>query len=482
MPWCQTYRSGRSWLEHQICRTGLLATSADHWVAIGAVILALLYSAIVWRIALTRIAHAAARTIEARFIKELHVKGHSELSLSAEVRRTLTPAQEQLLALIAKYQRQFAANKLIIDRTTGALIFDGAPDRARGISLMNDLFDAMDQVAQIRFIDLVESLPAEYLRFLPEMRWDSPFVVSVTDVGLNYLRGIGNEGLHAKGNRDSHIGTHHAERAKNNSSISATVINQEKSAAMEAALANAARIPKLQPDWSIRELFFYLRPQGFNTEAEKEAVGKEVLDKFSAGFLKVWGRKIEDSRRLPLAEIPATEWAHANFGRYWFLDGGDENRQALHAEISSSERGRPPRHYADLQVVRAIAETLWPNDPIPIHSAARLLYEAVEEAGITNSVVGVPYSSPDVALDYFKHVLLKSDAELSGVRPPSSKSRPIPRDERINLEPMSGKSNLRYLMASLGLGYRDVTIRRHALINVAHDYIEKLRRLEARFE
>ena len=34
----------------------------------------------------------------------------------------------------------------------------------------------------------MESMPIDYLRVFPEMRWDSPFVVGVTEAGSNYIR------------------------------------------------------------------------------------------------------------------------------------------------------------------------------------------------------------------------------------------------------------------------------------------------------
>jgi hypothetical protein len=127
-----------------------------------------------------------------------------------------------------------------------------------------------------------------------------------------------------------------------------------------------------------------------------------------------------------------------------------------------------------------VAETLWPNDLVPLQAAARIAYEAVEEAGITTSVVGVPYSSPDVALDHFKYVLLLSLVELIGVRPPSSKPRLIAHEEIAGLRPVSGESILKYRIASAGTAYVDVTIRRRALMNAIYNHIEALKREQIR--
>jgi hypothetical protein len=35
----------------------------------------------------------------------------------------------------------------------------------------------------------MESMPAEYVRFIPETRMDSPFVVLVTEEGMRFLQG-----------------------------------------------------------------------------------------------------------------------------------------------------------------------------------------------------------------------------------------------------------------------------------------------------
>ena len=107
---------------------------------------------------------------------------------SASTNPVLSPPQERLLGLLAGYQRQFAADKLIIERRSGKLHFDDSPNKGEGISLIRDLYGSEDGTKQAVFERLMESMPPEYVRFLPEMRLDSPFVVSVTGAGLRYLR------------------------------------------------------------------------------------------------------------------------------------------------------------------------------------------------------------------------------------------------------------------------------------------------------
>jgi hypothetical protein len=123
--------------------------------------------------------------------------------------------------------------------------------------------------------------------------------------------------------------------------------------------ARSGQPPTLIPDWSIRELFFHIRPDaiGDPPSAVWEAVGRDVIDKFSTGQLKVWGRRIEDSRRLSLAEIPAQEWQRAKF-TYWFLK--EDNGVSLNVDCYRPTRGSAPFQYADLRVCRAQALTVWP--------------------------------------------------------------------------------------------------------------------------
>jgi hypothetical protein len=108
-------------------------------------------------------------------------------TLSPSTKPLLSPAQERLLGLLTNYQTQYAAYKLVISRTDGRLVFDGDPKRGEDVSLIRDLFGSTDSVNQAEFVKLVDTMPPEYLRVYPEMRWDSPFVVGVTDAGLSYL-------------------------------------------------------------------------------------------------------------------------------------------------------------------------------------------------------------------------------------------------------------------------------------------------------
>jgi hypothetical protein len=107
---------------------------------------------------------------------------------SASTSPILSPPQERLLGLLAQYQRQFAADKLIIDRKGGTLHFDDNAKKGEGISLVRDLYGSEDSTNRTAFERLVESMPPDYVRLFPETRWGNPFVLSVTEAGLRYLR------------------------------------------------------------------------------------------------------------------------------------------------------------------------------------------------------------------------------------------------------------------------------------------------------
>jgi hypothetical protein len=125
--------------------------------------------------------------------------------------------------------------------------------------------------------------------------------------------------------------------------------------------ATGAREPS-RPDWSIRDLFLHIRPDLVPApqNREWESVGRDVIDKFSTGQLKVWGRRLDlqQSTRDALAEIPPYEWRRAKF-TYWFLDEHDGVSLAVNCARPSP--GAAPGQYADLQVCQADALRLWPK-------------------------------------------------------------------------------------------------------------------------
>jgi hypothetical protein len=118
------------------------------------------------------------------------------------------------------------------------------------------------------------------------------------------------------------------------------------------------RVAPVVPDRPIRYLFEHIHPAPYRTFLEKERVGHQVMEKFSSGALRVWGREIVDSKRMPLAEIPKEAWRSSRF-TYWFLDGGDASTDICHMECDGPQRA--PRLYCDLQVNRGQLESVWPR-------------------------------------------------------------------------------------------------------------------------
>ncbi len=112
------------------------------------------------------------------------------------------------------------------------------------------------------------------------------------------------------------------------------------------------------PDRPISYLFQHVHPAPFQTFLEKERVGNQVIEKFSAGALRAWGREIVGTQRMPLAEIPKEVWHSSRF-TYWFLDGGEASKDICHVECDGPQRA--PRLYSDLQVNRVQLESLWPR-------------------------------------------------------------------------------------------------------------------------
>ncbi len=146
-----------------------------------------------WLLVLLGIALAGIGTFLVYYGQDLVRHGQSETSVQRlqEAKRVLSPIQERLLRLLADYQQRFAVHKLIIARA-GKLYFDpDSPHSETKVSLLTDLFGVKeDDESRARELEmLIEQMPDEYLRRLPESRFDNPFVVAVSEEGINYLRG-----------------------------------------------------------------------------------------------------------------------------------------------------------------------------------------------------------------------------------------------------------------------------------------------------
>jgi hypothetical protein len=110
----------------------------------------------------------------------------------------------------------------------------------------------------------------------------------------------------------------------------------------------------------------------------------------------------------------------------------------------------------------------WPIGHVPLHVAARMVYEAAEKANhpvIKNSSI-----SPESKLNYFKvSFMVDDETEIFGVKPPSTKSRPIRKADRRGLWPVLGEVSQ---LEDLGHPeYVDVTVRRKDLRRIINDVI-----------
>jgi hypothetical protein len=89
---------------------------------------------------------------------------------------SLDPQHERLLQVIRDEQIAVGSYKLVI-RRDGAVTPTGHNVAIMAIGVRDDQ----------EFERLMNTMPQEYLRHIPELRWDSPFVVSITPAGTAYL-------------------------------------------------------------------------------------------------------------------------------------------------------------------------------------------------------------------------------------------------------------------------------------------------------
>ncbi len=100
---------------------------------------------------------------------------------------SLSPPQERFLELLSSYQTELGARKLIVDRTNGGLYFDDPQHRKSQLNFIIGIYGSVTPANTALFDELMDSMPPEYVRFFPESRLDSPFVISVTEEGKAYL-------------------------------------------------------------------------------------------------------------------------------------------------------------------------------------------------------------------------------------------------------------------------------------------------------
>ena len=203
--------------------------------------------------------------------------------------------------------------------------------------------------------------------------------------------------------------------------------------AADVEAGSRAPVAIIYPDWTIRELFFHIRPDLIDEPDAKRwaSVGRQVMDHFSTGRLKVWGRPIySPGRRGPMKAVDERGyWAHAEFS-YWFLK--EDGRESAHTWVKT-RTGLPD--YADLQVNRAEALSIWPEPgkgaddrtEIMLLDAARRAYSetrgtpAAEHAEMFDN-------SPEEILKWYC-VWFGQHYQLYGARRPSTKIEQVSIDD-----------------------------------------------------
>jgi hypothetical protein len=152
--------------------------------------------------------------------------------------------------------------------------------------------------------------------------------------------------------------------------ISHTVASANQSGGITAHTVNANTInvhpPSIltpgggAPDWTIHELFYYLRPNlsPNGPTGLWDEVGSDVLDKLSSGELRAWGREIVRGATTilhSLAPIDPGYWRAARLTYVFLLDDHERDVHATqHAPSTLPD-------YADLRVNRENAVKLWPH-------------------------------------------------------------------------------------------------------------------------
>jgi hypothetical protein len=123
-----------------------------------------------------------------------------------------------------------------------------------------------------------------------------------------------------------------------------------------AASMAAANLEDPLPNWTISELFHFIKPQGLLDNSSWLTVGGDILDKLSTGQIRAWGRlvTVSQNHRSPLTPIDSEYWAAARF-TYTFL--APDSRYDLHAY--DADILGVGRRFNDIQVNKASALRIW---------------------------------------------------------------------------------------------------------------------------
>lgn len=115
-----------------------------------------------------------------------------------------------------------------------------------------------------------------------------------------------------------------------------------------------------EPNLSIHDLFYYLRPNLSPTCPSElwDEIGREVLDKLSSGQLQAWGRQIARGVTVTLYSLALVEPSYWRAARFTYVFLLDDHERDLHAtQLAPSSLP----DLADLWVNRENAVRLWPH-------------------------------------------------------------------------------------------------------------------------
>jgi hypothetical protein len=128
--------------------------------------------------------------------------------------------------------------------------------------------------------------------------------------------------------------------------------------APQASLSMAVHRAELFQNWPIRDLVFHIKPDVSNAYPYGDfyAVADQIVDKFSTGQMRCWGREIVNLDRLPLTPIDPEKWQHLKL-HPWLLDG--DGGRVLQADRRNNHS--PVSQYTDLEVNHAQALMIWPT-------------------------------------------------------------------------------------------------------------------------
>ena len=130
-------------------------------------------------------------TFYGQSIKDVSPKPDVISKLMVTSRYILSPQQEKLLAIVYKYQKQLGLNKLIIAKKEGRLHFDDKEKREKySINIIGEVFDISSDYSlrSNEFENLILHMPSNFLKIIPESRLDSPYVVMITEEGIEYIK------------------------------------------------------------------------------------------------------------------------------------------------------------------------------------------------------------------------------------------------------------------------------------------------------